>query len=252
MKELKETEKITGFIDIHSHILPGVDDGSKSLQMSLDMLETAYYEGIRTIVATPHYHPGKVRCDADGIRQSYHTLREQIEKLYPDMELLLGREVYCDYGAIEALENDEELLTMFNTEYVLIEFSPGVEYSVMLNHIRRVIMLGYTPIIAHIERYRCIVEKSQRAEEVKAQGTMIQINASSVNGKGGWRLNGFVKKMIKNGIVDVIATDAHDTDIRAPHISDAYSYVEKKYGTDVAQRLFVKNPYKIIEQAIIS
>lgn len=243
---MKESEKITGFVDIHSHIVPGVDDGSKSLQMSLDMLEIAYYEGVRTIVATPHYHPGKTKCDATKIRQNYNMLREHMKKVYPDMELLLGREVYCDYGAIEALENEEELLAMSDTDYVLIEFSPGVEYSVMLNHIRRVIMLGYIPIIAHIERYRCIVEKISRAEEVKEQGTVIQINASSVNGNGGWKLNSFVKKMIKNGIVDVIATDAHDTDIRAPHMSDAYAYVQKKYGVDVARRLFIKNPYKII------
>ncbi len=248
---MKESEKTVGFIDIHSHIIPAVDDGSKSLQMSLDMIETAYYDGIRTIVATPHFHPGKAKCSASKIRQNYELLKDNVKTLYPDMEILLGREVYCDYGAIEALEDVEdgdELLTMFDSGYVLIEFSPGVEYSTMLNHVRRVVMLGYTPIIAHIERYRCVVEKSSRAEEIKNQGAVIQINASSVTGNGGFMLHSFVKKMIKHGIVDVIATDAHDTDIRAPHLSEAYLYVKKKYGADRARSLFMDRPYEIINE----
>lgn len=248
---MKESEKIVGLIDIHSHIVPGVDDGSKSLQMSLDMLEIAYYDGIRTIIATPHFHPGKTRCDTSRIRQNYELLRDNMKRLYPDMELLLGREVYCDYGAIEALEgleNNDEVLTMSGSGYVLIEFSPSVEYSTMLNHVRRVIMLGYTPVIAHIERYRCIVEKSHRAEELKEQGAIIQINASSVTGNGGWKIHSFVKKMIKQGIVDAIATDAHDTDIRAPRMSQAYTYIRKKYGYDTAARLFMGTADRIINE----
>lgn len=243
---MKESDKMSGFVDIHSHIIPGVDDGSKSLQMSLDMLEKAYYDGIRTIVATPHYHPGKSKCSASKIRKHYEQLRENMKKVYPDMSLYLGREVYCDYSAVEALENEEELLTMNDSGYVLLEFSPGVEYSSMMNHIRRVIMLGYKPILAHIERYMCLVEKSANAQEIKNQGVIIQINAATITGNPGWKVKNFVKKMLRRKVVDIIATDAHDMDLRAPHMADAYEYVEKKYGYDMAKRLFFTNPYRII------
>ena len=121
-----------GYIDIHSHILPNIDDGAKDMEMSLKMLDIAYAEGIRGVVVTPHYHPGKSMVGYSDLISRFEKYKTEIEKRYSDMKLYLGREVYYTSDVIGAIKNGEHL-GMIDNHYILLEYSPEREYSYIRN-----------------------------------------------------------------------------------------------------------------------
>lgn len=237
----------TGFVDIHCHMVPMVDDGARDMGTALGMARLAYEEGIRTIVATPHYHQRKVLCSEEEIRERFEDFKRQAEQMFPELTILYGREIYMTYDAMEQLEKKELQLSMCGKEYVLTEFDVTTDYAYMQNLLRNVMLMGYLPILAHIERYQCLLEHEERIEELKSMNVVLQINAMSLMGESGRNIQKFLKKLIKKELVDVVATDAHTTQTRAPKIKDAACFIEKKYGTGVMEKLLINNPNKIIQ-----
>lgn len=141
--------------DIHMHIIPGVDDGAWNFDMAYRMLYMAYDQGIRKIIATPH--SSAFQCHSDEAKSAYQTLKEQIDKRYPDMGFYIGCEVYCRKenmdDILEKLENGT-FPTMNETKYVLTEFSSLVSPEEAIDCIKALQEKGWTPIIAHVERYK--------------------------------------------------------------------------------------------------
>lgn len=239
--------KITsGYVDIHNHILPEVDDGAKSMGMSMEMLDIAYKEGIRAIIATPHYHPGKSMIEHDKLLEKFQELKQAAKNIHKDMRLYLGREVYYTSDVLEAIEKGSKL-TVEEGKYILTEYAPRTDYNYIRMSINNLLQEGLIPIIAHVERYECLLEDVDRIEELREMGAVIQVNASSVLGEVGRTVKKYTKKLLKHGLVDVVATDAHSAGTRAPRISECADYIRKKFGQDYAEDLLIYNPERIIE-----
>lgn len=234
-----------GFIDIHSHILFDVDDGAEDELTSVKMLEMAYRDGIRTVVATPHFHPVRCKSTKDKIQQNFDKLNEVVKKLHPDMRLYLGREVLYATGIEEKILLDK-VFNINHTDYVLVEFSAHDSFQYIRTSLNNVLLSGNIPILAHVERYQSIVQDWKQVYELRSLGTVIQVNAASVTGDCGWTIKRFTKRLLKEHLVDVIATDAHSIGKRAPFLSKCVLYIEKKYGSDYANDLAIINPFKII------
>ena len=235
-----------GYIDMHCHIVPGVDDGAKDMETALSMLKIAYEDGIRAMIATPHYHPDKVLVDEALVYESFCTLKDEAEKQFQDMKLYYGREIYCDYDSVDVLCERKLKLTMCDTEYVLVEFPTSVEYQYLQNMVRRLIMSGYIPIIAHIERYECLVSHPERVAELHNMNIVMQVNAVSVMGNMGKEIKKFVKNLLKNNLIDLVASDAHSAGRRTPRLRKAAVYVGRKYGVHTMERLFIDNQRRVI------
>ena len=236
MKKVAEQDIYTGFTDIHNHILFGVDDGSPDIETSLKMLRMAYEDGTRDMVLTPHFHPKRGMAHYSKIVENYEILADLAEKELPDMGVYLGREIYHRSEVLDDLDKLQEK-AMCGSDTVLIEFSPNVEEEKVRSAVLDVIMTGYHPIVAHVERYVCTVKNWDYIYELKQLGADIQVNASSVTGDNGWSVQRCVKALLKDHVVDYIASDAHDTTSRTPQLSKCYKYIVKKYGVEYADRI---------------
>ncbi len=236
----------SGFIDLHCHIIPGVDDGARDMDTAFAMVKLSYEEGIRTIVATPHYHQGKMLCGEEELKKRFEKFKVWVQELFPELTILYGREVYMTYDAVEILEQSREAFCICGTRYILVEFHTTAEYSYMMNLLRHLIFMGYLPILAHIERYECLCGHVDRIVELRTLNVVIQVNALSVIGQSGRTIQKFIKKLIQERMVDIVATDAHTTERRAPRLRTAACYIEKKFGTGMMERLLIHNPNKII------
>ena len=147
------------YIDIHSHILPGVDDGPDSLDQTIEMLYMAVRENITSIIATPHYVPGGNNRSVEDLMDIMNLVQEEAYKIDKNFKLYLGNEVYYSESIVELLKSGE-VLTLAGSRYVLIEFSYGISFESMYQGLYKLISHGYIPILAHIERYYRI-HKSQ-------------------------------------------------------------------------------------------
>lgn len=235
---------ITGLFDMHNHILFGVDDGAQNIEDSLRMLQTAYEDGIRSVLCTPHFHPKRGMAHFRDVKENFEQLKDAASKYWSDLELYLGREVYFRHDVLEEEKNEKFL--MAGTDIMLVEFSTSVDEKYIKNAVTELLFAGYQPIIAHVERYACAVKNKNIVKDLRDLGAYIQINADSVLGKSGFSVKGAVKHYLKNGWVDFVSSDAHDIDTRRPELSDCYAYVAKKYGEDYADTIFMENAARVV------
>ena len=151
---------------------------------------------------------------------------------------------YLDEAFIERINNTENdsLSSLIN---ILLQ-NYDTEYSYIFQMSHTLLRHGYIPVIAHVERYGCLVKTPKRLEELQEIGAFIQMNAGAVIGEEGWSSKNFCKKALKQGWVDVIASDSHGIKKRVCYMEDTYDYIREKYGEKLAHRLMIKNPKKII------
>lgn len=230
-------------IDIHCHLLHGVDDGPKKIELSIEMLREANEQGITDIVLTPHYRRGMFRFDGDLVKSQAAELEPYATEL--GIQLHLGTEVHVNGDLLEYIEG-HKVFTLADSEYVLTEYAYDTEYSYIFKMSHELLRHGYVPVIAHVERYACLVKNPKRLEELQEIGAWIQCNAAAIIGEEGWGTKQFCKKALKSGWVDIVASDSHDMKKRRCYMEDAYEYITEKYGEKLAYRLMVKNPKKII------
>lgn len=234
------------FVDMHSHIIPNVDDGANSLDESMKMIKIAYEDGIRTMLATPHYHPIRGKESAEMILKNYYDLRQKVDDEYSDMNLFLGREVYYTTETAENLQNNR-LLCLNDTHYVLVEYSSSVNSDYIIRSVNDIVNHGYVPIIAHIERYSCTQRNLSFIPEIKDMGAIIQVNVDSIMGESGIEMKKTCKKLLQNFFVDVIGTDAHNSGSRSPKIKKCAIYLSKKYNENYVYDLLNGNANKILQ-----
>lgn len=237
-----------GFVDIHTHIIPGVDDGATDMATSMAMVNMAYESGTRVMVATSHFHPSKVFCTEDEIVARFEELKQKVYKKMPDMDLYFGRELFCDHRLLDVINLPENKFKFCDSRQVLIEFDPTVDYIYMTNMIRQVQCKGYFPILAHCERYECLLKRPERVEEIADMNVKIQVNASSVAGDNGKHIQKFVFDQIKDNYIDVVASDAHSIRRRNPRMDRVATVLTKKFGSLVARDLLIENPQRIIDE----
>jgi protein-tyrosine phosphatase len=234
-------------IDIHCHLLYGVDDGAQTIKESVEMLRVAREQGVEVIILTPHYRHGMFDYPQEAIVAHYTQLGPYAKEL--GIVLALGTEYHVDTHIVEALESGR-CRTLAGTRYVLCEYSESSEYSYLYTMTQELILHGYVPVLAHVERYRCMVDDPEGAERLREMGAWIQLNADAVLGMEGSAARRFCKKMLKADYVDVIASDSHGVDRRACHLGKCRQVLAKKYGEEYAERLFYRNPAKIIAEAL--
>lgn len=229
-----------GFVDIHTHILPGVDDGARDLSQALSLLKHAAGQGTGALILTPHYR-GRYH---DNVREKltavFQELRQAAAVECPELELYLG----CEIGyAMDVSEKvaDGAVLTLNDTQYVLLEFQDDSFRSRILDGVLEVVNFGYVPIIAHAERYEAFRKFPELAEDLTDLGALIQINADSVLGKGGFGIKRYCHQLLKAHLVHFVATDAHDQKLRQPELRTCYQRIRKKYGQAYADTLFIRN-----------
>ncbi len=228
-------------VDIHCHILPGIDDGAPDMKTARAMIQEAYKQGVRYMIATPHYRPEMFEPTMKRILRTYRALRDYAAD--NGIGLRLGCECYRNERMIYLLDHRLRP-TMLGTRYVLIEFSANDSFATVRNYVYELITHGYWPIVAHIERYLCCQEL-EKVLELRDLGASIQINADSVLGKDGHAMKKYCYQLMKNNLVDYIASDAHNMGDRKMHLGKCASYVTKKMGQEYASQIFVENPRKI-------
>lgn len=202
-------------IDMHTHIIFGVDDGSKDLEMSKNILNDEIKYDVKTVVLTPHLNENSKTIGL--INERYEILKnEEI-----DINILLGSEIYYYKKMIDDLDN-KRLLTFNNTKYILVEFSTRVETPIV-DILNDLIVSGYKPIIAHIERYPYL--KYDEMIELHNMGVLIQVNSKTFGEK---IFKKMLKKMVKDNLIDLVASDCHNLENRNVDF-DAFLKKKKKY-----------------------
>ncbi|MDA2937878.1 hypothetical protein MYX75_06410 [Acidobacteria bacterium AH-259-A15] len=240
------------FVDIHTHVLPGVDDGAASIDETIAMLRMAYDGGTRKIVATPHMFFDLFKNnDFVEIRDRFDQLTSDLNSYQDTFPFLKAIEVYPgaeNYASPEFLEALGQgcVLTLNGSRYLLVEFSPMLPFSQIENVIQRVFAAGYTPVIAHSERYAAIQEDPMRMVRFWEMGCVTQVNADSLLGGWGSRATKCAKALLEEGLVNVIASDGHRVRWRPPVLEGVFGKLESEYaGEDVAAWM-VENPQGIL------
>ena len=241
----KGSTDIRGFVDIHTHILPGVDDGAESMMQSIRMARVAAMEGISQIILTPHQRSDRRCVSPEGIGRRMKLLQDEIDRQRIPVRLYPGSELFYRHG-IEELLADGRLLTLAGSSYCLVEFFPEENYAYIRDGLSRLSSFGFRPILAHTERYERVNEEDHAAELKRQTGCLFQVNAGALTGENGFVLKIRSRKLLKNGLVDFIATDAHNEKERAPRIGRCADWLEKRLGEAERKRLLTDNPAAVL------
>ena len=233
------------FVDIHCHILPGVDDGSQTPEETKAMLQKAWDEGIQIMVATPHYHKQRGKNDIELIKKQLLLTRKLAKEVNPKMQICLGMEIYYGEDVPELLK-EGRVVSIRKSRYILVEFSPGDEFQYILNAVRKLQMSGHTVIIAHIERYNCLRKDISNVEYLREMGAYLQVNTVSITGSYGRSVKKFLREVLKAHLVQLVGTDAHGSERRTPKMQEAYKEVVKRCGEEYADQIFGQNAKKVL------
>lgn len=206
-------------IDMHSHIINGIDDGSKSIEMTINMLKKAEQSGTTDIIATPHFMRGRFEVEYNEVLKKVEELKGISRENNIDINIYAGQEVYYSRKLLEYY-NDKIIGTINNSKYMLIEL-PMLEFNIeeVINTIYELQIRGITPIIAHPERYKPFIKKPSMINALIKEGMLFQLNAGSIAGDFGKDVKKTATKYLEYNIYSVVGSDAHrdrgrDTDMR--------------------------------------
>lgn len=230
-------------VDIHCHILPGLDDGSESLEMSLAMADSAISEGITHVIATPHannqiaFIPNLVRVRRDEIQA----------KVGDRLQIATGCDFHMSYENLEAIRGDFSRFTLNQKNYLLVEFGdfsipPALDQALHDLQLQRL-----HPIITHPERNPLIRGNLARLWSWMHQGCFVQVTAQSFLGGFGERAQKAAEELLGADAIHFIASDAHNTTTRPLRLKEAFAVVAARKGEDVARALFQDNPFAAFE-----
>ncbi len=209
------------------------------------MLEMAFYDGIRHMVATPHYITGTYETKADEIREKTDVLNSHAQKRGMDITIYAGQEINADAQSFSALAAGE-LLTLNNSKYALIEIDPQLTDESIKNALEAVFEMGMIPVIAHAERLLASGRNIDMIFRLFERGTIIQVNADSIKGDAGTNLKRNAHLLLKKGLVHAVSSDCHSPAWRPPALSVAEKEVKRICGGEQTKKLMYINPYKII------
>lgn len=235
-------------VDMHCHILPGVDDGPATMEETLATLKTAQRQGIGAMIVTPHFHPGRYVVTADRVREALSSVRRRAAAEGLKIRLYPGQECYYYSGLLEQLEAGT-VLTMNGTEYVLIEFDTQTQYSTITRAVRELRESGYRPIIAHYERYQCLYQRWERLDELRKSGAMLQLNFGRLIDKGSFFQPNIWRKLFKEGYVDFLGSDTHGMEFRPLNVAPAAAWLSLDSNRAESERVLRRNIGLLIQRA---
>lgn len=217
-------------IDIHSHILPFMDDGATDWESALAMAQDAYRDGITTVIATPHHANGQYMNPAPSIRQAVELMNERLRQEGNPLVVVPGQEIRIYGDLLNDLEQGQ-LLCLADSRYILLEMPSSRVPKSMEEICHELIIQGFVPVIAHPERNAEIADDPSKLERLIELGSLGQVTAQSVAGVFGSKLQKLSLELCRRNAVHVVASDAHDNTRRTFGLSAAYAVLEKELGS---------------------
>ncbi|MGV8042502.1 MAG: tyrosine-protein phosphatase [Thermoanaerobaculaceae bacterium] len=234
-------------IDIHVHVLPGIDDGPADLGEAVEMCRMAAADGVTTVVATPHQvHEEWENTDAAQIRQ----LCAEVEGAAGQaVHVLPGAEIRACMEIPAGLDDQARsgLLSLAGSRYVLVEPSPYPFAPSLGDLVYELCVAGWRPVLAHPERYGYLAEDPERMRSLVGKGALLQVSAGSVTGSNGRRAHEAVRFLMDNRLAHFLASDGHDRAARPPRLGEARALVAGRWGETLAEALTEANPRAVIE-----
>ncbi len=237
---------MTPFFDLHSHMLSEVDDGATNQEVMFSMLEMAYADGVRALCLTPHYSPYLFGETYHKSERSFAVLAQYVAERHPDLQLFLGHELGYHAGCINAL-HEGKCRTINGSRYVLVDFPEKVNFFELSNAMNQLRSMGFCPILAHAERYRCLFSKFKWVRSFVDEGGIIQINASSANGSWGTLAKMQWKRLVKEGLVHIVSSDGHNMTTRQPKISVCMEQLKKYCDRETIADLVWNNAWRVVQ-----
>lgn len=231
-------------VDIHTHILPGVDDGAATFEEAVAMVEVAASDGTTCMVATPHYNDRYPY----SVEQNRKLLAELAAAVGGRMELGLGCDFHLSYQNMQAVLAGDRSYTINQGPYLLVEFADYAIPPQLPDLLHQLRLQGLIPIITHPERNPILQRRGlDLLRKLIAMGCPVQVTAGALLGRFGERAQRAVETLLQNEMVHLVASDAHGVERRAPRLSQAYAEVERSFGSDRARALFRDNPRAVVD-----
>jgi protein-tyrosine phosphatase len=231
-------------VDIHHHLLWGLDDGSKSLENSIEMAKIAAADGITHIVCTPHAN-GQYAYNPQVVAEKIATLQVALDSAGIAIKLGRGCDFHMSYDNIQEAKSDPARFSINGHGYLLVELPDYGISQTLTETFYQLRLAGLTPILTHPERNATLVANPQRMADWMRGGLLLQVTASSVLGTMGKPAQRMAHQLLQNRWVHFLATDAHNTTSRPPKLREAYEVVAEKYGPEYAYALCIGNPLAV-------
>jgi len=235
----------TTWVDLHTHVLFGLDDGAETLEESIGMVLHAENTGITHIVATPHYsnmfNPSK-----DEINSAFFKLTETLKKQGSDIKLFLGREVNFSMIQIEQLKTDDNLIFKGRRNYALLELPEGLNKATIIEGFFELMMAGIHPVIAHPERNSLVEREPEFIRELHNREFLIQIDAGSITGAYGKKTKHTAWGLLQRDLVDVVSSDAHSAK-HFEYLEEACKQLASSFGNKYVKKVISETPSRILQ-----
>lgn len=233
-------------IDLHCHILPGIDDGARDVAVSLDMARAFVAQGVTHVACTPHILPGLYHNSGPQIRAAVAALQERLDAEGVPLHLSCGADNHVAPDFVAALQRGH-LLSLGDSRYVLVEPPHHVAPPQLDVMFFNILVAGYVPILTHPERLSWIEQRYALIRQLASRGVWMQITAGSLSGRFGKRARYWAERMLDEGMVHILATDAHDPVRRAPDLAEGRHRAARRVGEQEAQHLVFTRPKAVLE-----
>ena len=229
-------------VDIHSHVLPGLDDGARTIDETLEMLRLAAASGTTDIVATPHANAEYV-YDAEKVEAAFRQASDVSEGI---IRLHLGCDFHLNYENVLDVLRYPTKYTINRARYLMVELPDLVALSTVRTGLEHLLSARIVPVITHPERNPSVQFNMREMQSWRKAGCFLQITAQSLLGRFGEAAQNSAEKLLRSGLADFVASDAHDSVDRPPDLSTAYRQVTSNHGSTLANRIFIDNPTAVL------
>lgn len=237
-------------IDLHSHILPGIDDGAPDMATSLQMARQAVAGGTHTMACTPHIYPGMYMNDAPGIAAGVKALQNALDEVGIALQLVQGADVHLVPDVLQGLKSGR-IPTLHGSRYFLLEPSHHVAPPRFEDSVFELMAAGYVPVITHPERLVWIEDHYDKLVSLVHRGVWMQLTAGAILGKFGKRARYWSDRMLDEGLVHIVSSDAHSTGMRNPNMADAREALVRRMGAFASDQLLLERPSAILQNASV-
>lgn len=234
--------------DLHCHILPGIDDGAKNLDIALAMAKMAVADGITTIVCTPHIYPGMYDNTAPGIAAARDAFQAELDARQIPLKLLYASDTYLEPGLADGIKAGR-VPTIAGSRYLLLEPPHHVAPPRFEGSVFDLLVAGYIPVITHPERLTWAASHYPVFEHMARNGVLMQITSGSLTGRFGRNAQRLGERMLNEGLVHILATDAHNTSSRPPLLAEGREFAARRVGAEEARHMVETRPAGILADA---